>query len=264
MTALDGGDWIRNFRLAPDHAATLVCLPHAGGSASFYFPLARALAPDIEVIGVQYPGRQERRMEACVEEIPVLADRIAEALQGWAGRDIALFGHSMGASVGFEVARRLERDASLGPSPIRLIVSARRAPSIPTTTSVHRRDDDGLIAELRRLSGTDASLFSDDELLRTLIPMIRADYKAIESYSCPDGVRLKCPVTAFVGAADPVTSLDQVMAWSQHTDSEFGMRVFPGGHFYLTDWDAAIVSEVRKCLGRGFTASAGHVDHQRG
>jgi surfactin synthase thioesterase subunit len=154
----------------------------------------------------------------------------------------------MGASIGFEVVRRLERDGAVGPSPVRLVASARRAPSLPTGTAVHQRDDDGIIAELRRLSGTGATLLADSELLRSLIPAIRADYKAIETYTCPAGVTIGCPVTVFLGDADPMTSPEQAAAWQAHTDGGFESRVFPGGHFYLDGWNAGIVSEIRGCL----------------
>lgn len=116
--------WFRNYGPAPDACVRLVCLPHAGGSASFYFPLARALSPKIEVLAVQYPGRQDRHAEPCVQNIEDMADRIAEALGPWTDRPYALFGHSMGAMVGFEVARRMEAS---GKGPLELFVSGRQA-----------------------------------------------------------------------------------------------------------------------------------------
>lgn len=248
MAVAGGGDWIRQLHRAPDARIVLLCLPHAGGSASFYFPLSRALTPEIEVLAVQYPGRQDRRNEASVDEIPVLADRITDALRGWDRRRIALFGHSMGATVAFEVVRRLERDGPVGPSPVRLIASARRAPALCAGTSVHRHDDNGMVAELQRLSGTATALFADRELLGAFLPALRADYKAIETYACPPGAMIRCPVTAFVGKTDPLTSREQAAAWREHTGGGFDLRTFPGGHFYLDGWQDGIVSEIRRCL----------------
>src|SRR5438093_882622 len=100
----DCGLWIRRFQPLPDARARLLCLPHAGGSASFFLPVAHALAPDVEVLAVQYPGRQDRRGEDCVDNVPEFADRLLDALAGWLDRPLALFGHSMGALVGFELA----------------------------------------------------------------------------------------------------------------------------------------------------------------
>ncbi|GAA3291311.1 hypothetical protein GCM10020295_07820 [Streptomyces cinereospinus] len=102
------GEWIRRFHPAPQAAAQLVCLAHAGGAASYFFPVSKALSPAVDVLAVQYPGRQERRRETPFENAELLADAVAEQLADVTGRPLALFGHSLGATVAFEVARRLE------------------------------------------------------------------------------------------------------------------------------------------------------------
>jgi len=250
-TAVDDGVWVRRFQPAAGATTSLVCFPHAGGSASFFAPVARSLTPEVDVLALQYPGRQDRRLEPTIESIPELADQLFEVLRGPSGpggRRMAFFGHSMGATVAFEVVRRFEGEC--GVSPALLWASARRAPSIPADDrAVHRLDDDGLIAELRRLSGTDSALFADDELLRSLLPAIRGDYKAVEAYDCPAGVSVRCPITAFAGDTDPLTSLEQVSAWRGHTTGDFAVRVFPGGHFYLTARTAEVVRAIRERLG---------------
>lgn len=105
----DNGLWIRRFHPRPDGDVRLVCLPHAGGSASFFFPVSQAMPPSVDVLCVQYPGRQDRRAEPVIDSIPDLADQVFAALLPWADRPLAFFGHSMGATLAFEVARRLER-----------------------------------------------------------------------------------------------------------------------------------------------------------
>ncbi|WP_031525364.1 thioesterase II family protein [Streptomyces sp. NRRL F-5123] len=248
MTTTRADDWIRRFHPAPGAGGTLVCFPHAGGSAGYFFPLSRALAPEVEVLAVQYPGRQDRRAEAVVEEIPLLAARIAEVLRERAGARLVLFGHSMGAVVAFEVVRLLEGGGVADPSVAGIIASARRAPSLPPGTAVHLRDDAGIMAEIRRLSGTDDAVIGDRELMLSLMPAIRGDYKAIETYRCPPGATVGCPVTAFAGEADPVATPEQVAAWSGHTTGAFSLRTFPGGHFYLNGWNGPVVREIRRCL----------------
>ncbi|WP_033287244.1 thioesterase II family protein [Streptomyces sp. NRRL F-525] len=233
--------WIQRFPAEGRSGTRLVCFPHAGGSASFYFPLSQALAADTEVLAVQYPGRQDRRKEVPVEDIQLLADHIADALDGRPELPTAYFGHSMGAVVAFEVARRLERR---GNGPALLFASGRRAPSTHREESVHQRDDDGVIDELKRLNGTDARVLADDELLRMILPAIRGDYRAIETYRCPPGPKLGCPVTVLVGDADPRTTLDEAHAWSTHTTGRFDLRVFPGGHFYLSTHPEAVTETV--------------------
>lgn len=104
--------WIRRYSPVTDARARLLCLPHAGGSAPFYLPFARALAPDVDVLTVQYPGRQDRRHEPCIDSITDLADSLTGEVLPWADRPLAIFGHSMGAMIAFELALRLERQGT--------------------------------------------------------------------------------------------------------------------------------------------------------
>ncbi|MQY09714.1 thioesterase II family protein [Actinomadura macrotermitis] len=240
--------WIRRFHPVPEAAVRLVCFPHAGGSATYYFPVSTALsrsadlAQKVEVLAVQYPGRQDRRHETPFTDLGLLADAVHEALLPWQDDRLVFFGHSMGASLAFEVARRMDRP------PVALVASGRRAPSTPRDESVHRRDEAGVIAELKRLSGTDPSLLQDDELLRLFLPAIRADYQAIETYRCPAGTTVPCPVTVFVGDSDPHVTMDEARAWAGHTTGGFGMEVFEGGHFYLSARPAATIERLSAVL----------------
>ena len=158
--------WIHRYGDRSPCRARLICFPYAGGSASYYFPLAGELAPDIEVLAVQYPGRHERRLEPCLTDLHELAEHIHGAVLHWLDRPVVLFGHSMGATLAFEVARRLrDRDGFV---PARLFVSGRRAPTRLRFDDFHKRDDAGLAAELRRSGGTDP-VFLDDEALAALV-----------------------------------------------------------------------------------------------
>lgn len=228
--------WIRRFHPSEDAATRLVCLPHAGGSAPYFFPVSRALTPEIEVLAVQYPGRQDRRDEPCVDSITGLADHIARELDAFADRPLTLFGHSMGASVAFEVARRLSARVRL----LGLIASGRSAPSCVRTERVHQGSDEEILAELREMSGTDAQLLGDADVVAMIMPAVRADYRAVETYVCEPGARVDVPVVAVTGDRDPRTSIEQARAWAGHTDAGFELRVLPGGHFYLNDHAAAV------------------------
>jgi pyochelin biosynthesis protein PchC len=230
---VDTALWIRRFHPSPNAATRLVCLPHAGGSASFYYPVSESLGPTVEVLAVQYPGRQDRRAEPCVESIEALASRIVTALRPWTDdKPLALLGHSMGATLAFEVVRGLERQ---GTPPVALFASGRRAPSRYRNDQVHLRDDDGIVAELQLLSGTDSRLLGNEDLLRLVIPVIRADYKAVETYRCDEGATVACPVTVLVGDNDPKATIEEARAWSEHTTGAFDLQVYPGGHFYLSE-----------------------------
>ncbi|MFI5980666.1 thioesterase II family protein [Streptomyces sp. NPDC051555] len=240
MVSVDTGAWIHRYAPAPDAPTRLVCLPHAGGSASFFLPVARAMSPQTDVLSIQYPGRQDRRHEPCADSIEELAHGVVEALAPWLDRPVTLFGHSMGAMVAFEVARLLE-DA--GTVPLGVITSGRRAPSRtrPQPDLVHLRDDRGLMEEIRQLEGTDARLLEDEELLRMILPAIRGDHRVVETYVYRPGPPLTCPVLSLIGDTDPQVTDDEAASWSEHTTGPFTKTVFPGGHFYLNSQAADVI-----------------------
>ncbi|MDR7303674.1 surfactin synthase thioesterase subunit [Haloactinomyces albus] len=178
---------------------------------------------------MQYPGRQDRRSEPFIDDIDELADLVADELRPWQNSRTALFGHSMGAVLAFEVAQRLDTP------PMALFASGRRAPSRYREERVHLQDDEGLIAEMRELSGTAPWVLGDEELLRLILPAVRSDYRAIETYRCAPGATVDCPIVVLTGDADPKVTLEEAEAWSEHTSVEAQVHVFPGGHFYLAE-----------------------------
>ncbi|WP_393062911.1 thioesterase II family protein [Streptomyces sp. LN549] len=243
-------DWIRRFHPSVGAASRLVCFPHAGGSASYFHGVSSALAPDVDVVAIQYPGRQDRRREPFLDSIGALADGAYEALGPWTDRPLALFGHSMGAMVAFEVAGRLARDAT---APVGLFTSGRRAPSRFRDENVHLLDDAGVMAELNRLDGTDAQLLDDAELREMILPALRSDYHAVETYRYVPREKLSCPVWALVGDDDPKTTVDEARAWGEHTSGPFELTVFAGGHFYLNAQSGAVIDLVRSRLAAHLT-----------
>lgn len=238
--------WIRRYHPTTTSRKRLVCFPHAGGSATFYRPVSATFSPTVDVIALQYPGRQDRRREVCIEDIGELADRITEQLLDLSEKPTVFFGHSMGATLAFEVASRLEQKGAN--TPRCLIASGRRAPSTQRKEGVHLHDDDGIIAELRQLNGTDSALL-DDEMLRIALPAIRSDYHAIESYACEPGRKLSCPITVLTGDADSKTSLEEAQAWREHTTASFRLKVFAGGHFFLTEHRSSVNAEIATEIG---------------
>ncbi|GAA3892217.1 thioesterase II family protein [Streptomyces sedi] len=245
MAATDGeGDaWIRRLGPGAPGAARVVAFPHAGGSANVYLPLARSLSPEMDVFAVQYPGRQDRMAEQLIDNVPELAQQVFRRLVSWTRSPLVLFGHSMGATVAFEVARRLEQFGSV--PLVGLVVSGRRAPTIQRDDEdVHRRDDSELVAEIRTLNGTDPAFLEDEELLRMILPVVRNDYRAIETYRYQSGPRLSCPLTALLGDADPKAGIDEAMGWRDHTTGAFHFLSYPGGHFYLNDRIDAVGRQI--------------------
>ncbi|GAA1934241.1 thioesterase II family protein [Kitasatospora viridis] len=249
--------WLHRYHPAPAATARLVCFPHAGGSANFWFPLSAALGPDVEVSAVQYPGRQDRRGEPAITDVGQLADALAEVLLPlWSPEPPALLGHSMGALVAYETARRLAERTGHGPRV--LVASGRRAPSTARAErALHRAPDAALLAELAGLSGTAPALLADPELTAMILPALRADYRAVETYRHRPGPPLDCPVTVLTGDRDHKVTPAEAAAWSGHTTGPVEVHEYTGGHFFLTEHWAAITALLTERLSTAPAAGPG-------
>lgn len=237
--------WLRCYRPRPTARIRLVCFPHATGSAPFYRAWPAELPDDIELLAVQYPGRLDRVAEPPVVSMGVLADLVTAVLAPRRDLPLALFGHSMGAAVAYEVAHRLERRLELPLA--HLFVSGRPAPRYHRPGSKHLGPDDVLWAELRRLGGTDREALDNPQLRSALMPTLRADYQLIESYRPAEGV-LRAPISALVGDADPEAPVNEVAAWADYTQSAFDLTVFDGNHFYLVPQRGKVLAGISRSL----------------
>ncbi|MBX7431138.1 alpha/beta fold hydrolase [Mycobacterium sp. Y57] len=237
---------MRNFHPAPTARIKLLCFPHAGGSASYYFPMATALSPEFDVFVVQYPGRQDRHGEPLVESIGELADQVFAELGALADAQVAFFGHSMGAVLAFEVARRLETLA--GRRPLVVFASGSRAPSRHGGDDRVAGTDPDLIGVMRDLGGTDPRVLNDPELRATFLPAFRNDYRAMQAFRCAPDVVIDAPIVVMTATDDPKASVADAAAWLQHTSGGGEVHTFVGGHFYLEKQPQRVVGVVAQVL----------------
>ncbi|AJT42520.1 thioesterase II family protein [Psychromicrobium lacuslunae] len=232
---IESSEWLRVLNGDPAARKVLVCFPHAGGSANYFRTWAKSSPAELNILAVQYPGRADRLMEDCYEDLGEMAKAVHQALPSFSGRDVVFFGHSLGAVLAYEVAR-LATSAEFQPS--RLIASACRVPdeSGNVVDSEVLWDDDAAMQSLVSLGGTneDPELLADPRVRELVLPYLRADYQMLQRYKRMPGPALSCELLVVRGATDPDVSYQDGERWSELTTGEFRHRELPGGHFYLS------------------------------
>ncbi|EIE99146.1 thioesterase II family protein [Saccharomonospora glauca] len=237
--------WVLTPQPRPDASLRLICLPHAGGGATAYREWPSYFDSDVEVKLVQLPGRENRMFEPPHERmdtlVPALADNLGPLLEG----RYALFGHSMGALVAFELSRYLDESRR----PDVLVVSGHHAPHLERL-GPHRHDlpEAELVEALRDLGGLSPELLENPEYLKLVLPTVRADLAVVEKYVWPGGDPVAHDLVALGGDSDDNVPPEDLIAWERHTTGRFRHRIFPGGHFYLQDSLVDVVAEVRRAL----------------
>ncbi len=226
----------------------LFCFPYAGGSAALYHQWPIALPADIELLAVQYPGRATRmREKACTQLEPVIDD-IQKAIAPLLDRPFAFFGHSMGATVAFELTRRML--AANQRSPTHLFLSGRSAPHLPPVKSpIHSLSKQAFIDAMRAMNGTPSEILDHQELMDMMLPIIRADFQALETWSYQPSPPFSIPVSVFGGIADDGVPLQNLDAWESCTTARFKRHMFPGDHFFLHQQHAAMLNIICRALG---------------
>lgn len=253
MSSMPNG-WLRCRRPRPPSATKLICFPHAGGAASAYRMWPDSTGHDIEVHAVQYPGREDRLGEGLIDRMDPLVEHITAALARLALGRFALFGHSMGGAVAHEVAMRL-RTLGLA-QPEHLFISGRQPPQHHRGGTLHLQDDHAVLDELVRLRPANAALQTEPDLAAMVLPVVRNDYRLIETYQPTAATPLSCPITVLIGADDSELPPAQAADWVSHTERSMRLHTFPGDHFFLVDHRTAVVHTVVEALRNPVPAAA--------
>lgn len=240
--------WIRPLGRSQNARLRLFCLPFAGGGTTAYRPWARSLPADIESYAVCLPGREDRIREPPFTQLHPLITALVEAILPYLDRPFVLYGHSMGALLGFELAHALLR--TQGKVPARLVFSGRGAPDGPPAPPLGKLSDPEFIAALnQRYGGIPQALLAEPELLALFIPVLRADFQVLETYAYTPREPLPCALTIVGGRRDAMVSAAAIAAWQRHTRGPFASYFLDGEHFFIqtdpTRWLELLTAELR-------------------
>lgn len=240
--------WIPRNSLRPNSALRLFCMPYAGGSSLTFRDWGQALPREVDVCAVQLPGRGARHFDPLFTRMEPLVRSLGEELLPFLDRPYALFGHSMGALIAFELWRFLRRAAARQPA--LLLVSGGRAPDVPEGKRDFELSDEDFVAMLRRLDGTPAELLDNPEALQLLLPVLRADFEATQTYVYYDEPPFAGRIKAFGGVRDSATVREVILPWERHTTGSFSLSMLPGGHFFIEESRAELLAIVADELRR--------------
>ncbi|RQW85219.1 MULTISPECIES: thioesterase domain-containing protein [Micromonospora] len=238
-------NWFVSAGSRPEAPVRLFCLPYAGAGASAFRRWASEFGESVDVTPVQLPGRENRITEDPRFSVAEVADAIASR----ADRPYAIYGHSMGGRLGFDVVRELRRTGR--PLPLRLYVGGARAPHVRTPgpfDGLSQASDDELLRRLGEGGGLPAELLDHPELVELLLPLLRADFGRVDDYRHVPGEPLPVPIVAFAGRTDRAVTRDQNAAWAEHTAAGFTLHELDGGHFFLHDRLPELAALIRADL----------------
>ncbi len=227
----------------------LFCFPYAGGAASIFYSWAEQIGPDIEVLPVQLPGRENRIYETPLKNMEEIIFALLSDMLPYLDMPFAFFGHSMGSLLCFEIIRKLRKNYDYV-RPKLLVVSAHRAPQIDY--------DEKHIAHLpgeifwkemyERYHAIPKEVFENQEMMNLLLPALQADMTIEENYCYSHEPPLQIPIVVFAGQDDATISQENLEAWYSQTNiTNRQIYTFPGDHFFLKK-SSHIVPTLTKIL----------------
>jgi medium-chain acyl-[acyl-carrier-protein] hydrolase len=234
------------FQSSAEADTRLFCFPYAGGNAQVFKGLAKTMGPEIEVVGVDYPGRGTRFGEEPLHDVHQLVNDLAATILRFLDRPFAFYGHSNGALVAFELARRVSRMYCQDPQV--LFLAAKRSPTLGNEMPIHDLPEKKFVAHLRTYKGTQEEVFSCPELMKVYLPILRADFALSETYQMADSLPLRVPIHALAGTEDHLASPDAVRAWKSLTKGDFTLHQINGSHFFLETHGEEISDLITKAL----------------
>ncbi|WP_413173053.1 thioesterase II family protein [Anabaena azotica] len=239
--------WVTCPKPNPQAKLRLFCLPYAGGSAIIFRTWPNDLPPTIEVCPIELPGRGRKMNLPPYTEMQPLVSEIAQNIIPYLDKPFAIFGHSMGGLVSFELARLLRSDYNL--TPLHLFISARNAPQItPAKRPIYNLPDAEFWQEIRNFNGTPDDVIENEEIIQLFLPILRADFTVLDTYNYTHQPPFDFPISVFGGLQDQEFTDYELEAWKEHTIAFFNLHKFEGNHFFIKESQNVLLKSISQQL----------------
>ncbi len=258
MSTTSVNPWLVRLTPCEEARVRLLCFPHAGGGTSLWRLCATTpgLPAWVEVAAIQLPGHGTRIGEPLMTECEHLVEALVQAVLPMVGEGLplALFGHSLGGLLAFEVARRLCQQQI---RPLLLAIAACRAPQLPER--LPGMPDDETLTRALRAAGTHS------EALAGKLALLRAGYALRLSYHYRPAGSLPCPIIVYGGREDTEVTPAELCGWGEQAAERFQLRLFPGGHFFLHQASVRprVVQKLGKALAREDAQSSSSTERRQ-
>lgn len=237
--------WFSVSKTKANPTLRVICIPYVGGSAAVYRNWDKYSNSNVQFLSLQLPGRGSRYSEQPYTEMNSLINDLSIVMGELlleSNIPYIIYGHSMGALIGFELTRMIARKGYKLPSYV--VVSGAAAPDIVKNEKKYSLPTEELKDILRYYNGTPKEILEDDELLEMFLPCIRSDLEIVEEYKFTIDNLLPCSIIAIGGENDHLVSLSEIKQWENHTQKDFHYKLYEGDHFFLKDRAKDIVRYV--------------------
>ncbi|HSG42928.1 MAG TPA: alpha/beta fold hydrolase [Anaerolineales bacterium] len=238
--------WFIAPQIKPEADTLIFLFPYAGGGPSVFSKWNNELPDNLEAHITHYPGRGSMYNESAIKSLSNLVERLTEAIHPLLDKPFIFFGHSLGGTVAFELARSLRKNGL--PQPNTLFISACGAPQLLNLHSpLHTLPDDEFVTSLKKLNGLPQEVFQNQEMLDLFLPTLRTDFELIETYKYLHDEPLNYPIIVLGGRDDPRVSREQLEGWATQTYARFESKYFEGDHFFINTAREAIIKKIETC-----------------
>lgn len=236
--------WLTDYMQPTHNKLRLFAFPYSGAGTVIYHSWAQYFNQhEIDLIGIQLPGREKRFSEEAITNLPYLVEELLEIIHPLTDVPFAFFGHSMGGLVAFELSRSLRNNAALLPQ--HLFISGFRSPDMPNPNQeLHQLNNIMLLKKVAEYGGTPIAILENSELMALLLPIIRADFKLFETYQYYEDTPLNCPITTFSGKMDSIVKPDYMKNWARQTSARLEHVTYEGKHFFINENKSSIINKI--------------------